>query len=303
MPGQLPPALLHELIDYAGLFPPAKLDMPSAVEEFARHRRSADAWMLARFVVPAARLDPFEAAAGEHLPRREGAAPWRLSVLPGDDLEGARRRIDAFNAAHGEADTGLAVVDAVEYKPAGEEDIARAARLFSDLEVYFELPHGDDPSSLMAVVARHRGRAKIRSGGVTADAFPTAAQVARFLAAARRAGIPLKATAGLHHPLRGEYRLTYEDGSPSGSMHGFLNVFLAAAWARAGLAEGDLVTLLEERDPAAFTFAADRVGWRGHNLDFDTIRAAREQFALSFGSCSFAEPVEDLRRLELLPDP
>lgn len=301
MPGELLKALLRDLVDYAGLFPPAKLEMKPAVEEFARQRQSADAWMLARFVVPAARLDEFEAAAQKHLPRDEGAAPWRLSILPGNDLEGARQRIDTFNAAHREAAAGLAVADAVEYKPTTVEEIALAAQILGDVEIYFELPHGADPSPWMAAVAEHGGRAKIRSGGVVAEAFPSAAEVARFLLTAHRAGIPMKATAGLHHPMRGEYRLTYEQDSASGSMHGFLNVFLAAAWTRKELAEEEIAAVLEERDPTAFTFTENTVRWHGHELDFETIAATRDRFALSYGSCSFAEPVEDLRRLKLLP--
>jgi hypothetical protein len=232
-----------------------------------------------------------------------------LSVLPGDDLEGARQRINAFNVAHREASAGLAVVDAIEYKPSVAGDIERATQILGALEIpgalelYFELPCGDDLSSWMAEVARHGGRAKIRSGGVVAEAFPTAAEVARFLLAAHRAGIPMKATAGLHHPLRGEYRLTYAPQSPSGTMHGFLNVFLAAAWVHAGLAEEEIIALLDEHDVAAFTFTEDTVRWRGHGLDVETIAATRNHLALSYGSCSFAEPVEDLRRLKLLPSP
>lgn len=303
MPGELLKALLHDLVDYAGLFPPAKLDMQPAVEEFARQRAGSHAWMLARFVVPATRLGEFETAAQEHLPRDEDAEPWRLSVLPGTDPEGARRRIDAFNSTHQEVANGLAVADAVEYKPTSEADIIRAAGIFRDLEIYFELPYNTELGSLMAAVAQQGGRAKIRSGGVSADAFPTAAEVAYFLATAWKTGIPMKATAGLHHPLRGEYRLTYESDSPVGTMHGFLNMFLAAGFTRAGLDQEEVAALLEERDLSAFTFTEHHVRWRGHALDLKSIRATRDCFALSYGSCSFAEPLEDLRRLQLLPNP
>ena len=153
----------------------------------------------------------------------------------------------------------------------------------------------------MAAVAAAGARAKIRSGGITADAFPSSADVARFLATARRHGLALKATAGLHHPLRGEYRLTYEDDSPQGTMHGFLNVFLAAAglWSDQ-LDEAGARELLDERNADAFLVEADGIRWRDLVIDRVALGAGRQNFALSYGSCSFAEPVEDLQGLGLL---
>ena len=95
------------------------------------------------------------------------------------------------------------------------------------------------PAPLVAAIARRGGRAKMRTGGVTAEAFPTAAQVLRFLRACTEARVPFKATAGLHHPLRAEYRLTYAPDSPRGTMFGFLNVFLTAVLLRHGLSDKD----------------------------------------------------------------
>ena len=225
--------------------------------------------------------------------------PWRVSVLTPGDLDEARQRIDAFQHAH--AGVGHAVVEAIERAAQTPEDIAAGMAAFGGLEAYFEIPHAEDPASLMAALAEHGGRAKIRSGGVTGDAFPTAAEVGRFIVAAASAGVPLKATAGLHHPLRGEYRLTYEDDSPDGTMHGFLNVFLAAAGVKAlGWGTAEVEALLEERDAGAVRFTDGAVTWRGHELDTAAITAAREGFATSYGSCSFVEPVEDLRALDLL---
>ncbi|MEM7588404.1 MAG: hypothetical protein AAF560_33760 [Acidobacteriota bacterium] len=288
-------ALLENLIDYAGLFPPAKLDMAPAVEEFARQRRSKHAWMLGRFVVPVGRLRELEAAAEPHWAVAEGA-PWGLSVLVPGDLAEARQRIDAFDARH----RGRAVVEAIERQVATAEDVAATLETFPGVEVYLEIPHQDDPSPLMAALSAHGARAKIRSGGVTAEAFPTVAEVARFIVSAGQAGIGFKATAGLHHPLRGEYRLTYEPDSPDGTMHGFLNVFLAAAWVdRDGMGQKDVEALLSERDPEAIKWA-DAISWRGHTLDADGIAAARKRFGSSYGSCSFQEPVSDLQGLGIL---
>lgn len=292
--------LLSGIIDYAGLFPPAKLDMQAAVEEFDRQRRGEHAWMLGRFVVPVGRLDELEAAAGSLLPRDADATPWGLSVLVSGDAAQARPRLDAFDAAHANPEQGLARVESVEFKPQSIDDIAPAAAALQGIEVFFELPHQDDPTPWMEAVATAGGLGKIRSGGVTADAFPSAAEVARFIAAAHRVGIGFKATAGLHHPLRGEYRLTYEDGSPQGTMHGFLNVFTAAAAARSGVSEDDLAKLLEERQVDALSVTADGLSWNGHRLEADQLSAMRRQFAYSYGSCSFSEPVEDLQALGIL---
>lgn len=291
---------LQGIIDYAGLFPPAKLDMPAAVDEFARQRAGSFSWMLGRFVVPVTRLDELEEAAAERLPRGADDAPWGLSVLVAGDAEKARPRIDDFDQAHAVASRGLARVESVEYKPQTIDDIARAAAALEGIEVFFELPHASDPTAWMQAVAAVEGRAKIRSGGITGDAFPSSAEVAAFVKAAAQVGIPFKATAGLHHPLRGEYRLTYEEGSPSGTMHGFLNVFLAAAAVRAGLDDAAVQELLEERSIAAIQIDGQGVTWRGHHLETRQLADARQYFARSYGSCSFAEPVEDLHALGVL---
>lgn len=283
-------ALFRRLIDYAGLFPPAGLGMDAAVREYARERRSEDAWILGRFVVPVGRLGELAEAADGQI--EDG--PWPLSVLAASDDD--RTRLDAFQDAHAER----FAVEAVETKASSPEEVATKARFFSGLEVYVEIPHDEDPRALLDAVARHGVRGKIRTGGVTAGAFPSSAEVARFVCAAARTGAGWKATAGLHHALRGAYRLTYEPASPSGTMHGFLNVFLAAALARQGLGEGDVEALLEEREASAFQFDADAVAWRGRRLSGASLLVVREGFAASYGSCSFREPVEELRGLGLL---
>jgi hypothetical protein len=149
-------------------------------------------------------------------------------------------------------------------------------------------------------VQRAGARAKIRTGGVTADAFPTARQIARFIHRCAELGVPFKATAGLHHPVRGEYRLTYRPDSPSAIMFGFLNVFVAGALAAVGASEDELVEVLDERRAAAFAFADDGLRWRNRHLTLDELARTRASLATTFGSCSFREPVDDLQELALL---
>jgi len=145
------------------------------------------------------------------------------------------------------------------------------------------------------------GFAKIRMGGPTPEAIPATERVARMLAemAARR--LPFKATAGLHHPVRSLQPLTYEAESPRALVHGFFNVFTAAIFAWRGMDASGLIEILEEKDPGAFVFGEEQMRWRGRLLSVSEIRAARLQFAHSFGSCSFEEPVSELRQLGFLP--
>lgn len=287
--------LLHSLVDYAGLFPPAALDMPAAVAEYAAHRSSDHAWMLGHFILPVSRLAEFESALLAVGTSR--GDPWRLSVLPTADLDATLATIAAFNAQA----RGTALIDTIELKCESVPDLAAALALVPPgLTTYVELPIDDDLASRLAIISRAGARAKVRTGGVTAGTFPASHAVARFIQACADAGVPFKATAGLHHPLRGDYRLTYEPGSPHGLMFGFLNVFLAAAFARTGLGSKELALLLEEKDATAFMFGETEVSWRGSTVSNTSIAAVRHHVAQSFGSCSFREPVEDLRSLGLL---
>jgi hypothetical protein len=121
--------------------------------------------------------------------------------------------------------------------------------------------------------------------------------VSAFIAGCVAASVPFKATAGLHHAVRAEYALTYESNSPRAVLNGFLNVFVAAVLAHAHrLVAGDLLPIIEETSPGAFTTGGARLGWRGLSATVNQVTAART-LALAFGSCSFEEPIADLRAL------
>jgi hypothetical protein len=109
--------------------------------------------------------------------------------------------------------------------------------------------------------------------------------------------VPFKATAGLHHPIRGTYRLTYEPDTPTGKMYGFLNVFLAASLVYAGESEETALAVLQEEDPLAFSFSDDAIVWRDMRVEAEQIQASRADFAIAFGSCSFREPVDEIENL------
>ncbi|HEV2642800.1 MAG TPA: hypothetical protein VGT98_08835 [Candidatus Elarobacter sp.] len=290
--------LVAGAVDYAGLFPPAALDMDAAVRAYASYLQDGARFMLGRFVVPVVRLREFEDARAGIAPAGDTTRgePWRLSVLTGPDTTADLALASRFNDRHAEA--GDAVIDAVELKVVSRPEIAAAvSRMPRELTPYFEIPVADDPADLVAEIRRGGAYAKVRTGGVTADAFPQPAQLARFLVRCRDAKVGFKLTAGLHHPLRASYPLTYAAGAPRADMFGFLNLYVAAALAWADTPEPVVVAALESRSAHDFHFTDDALGFRGHWVSVDEVRDARTRFVRSFGSCSFREPADELASL------
>lgn len=293
--------LLDSSIDYAGLFPPAALDMRTAAANYGRYRNGESAWALGRFILPASRLLELEAAAEQYVPLNPAVNAWRLSVLAGPELSADLDLVAEFNRRHSSAGSRAVRIETLEVKASSVgvvEDTMH--RMPGQLPVYFEIPIQEDPRELVAAIARLGGRAKVRTGGITREAFPRTADLVRFINACIRAHVPFKATAGLHHPLRAEYRLTYEPDSATGMMFGFLNLFLAAAFLRAGIDHENAARILEETSPEAFSIDERAISWRDHRLGQDALRGAREAVVTSFGSCSFTEPIGELQALHLL---
>jgi hypothetical protein len=284
-------ALLAGVIDYAGLFPPAGLSMSAAAAEYHAALTSAGAWMLGRFVTPAARL--FELAeARAALPL---ISPWPISAIVRDGSNDDLAAIAAFNAA---AARHLARVDTIEAKPqslAGVDWLAAPAG--DGIEVYVEVAPGPDVDQWLARVAARGLRAKVRTGGLTADAFPAPTALAAFIAAAVRLRVPFKATAGLHHAVRGAYRLTYDDGAQHAPMYGYLNMLLATAAVRDGRPVAVAETILQQTDTSALVFADQAVSWGAEHFPLSSMRDTRQHHLVSFGSCSFREPVAEFDAL------
>jgi hypothetical protein len=245
-------ALLEGLIDHAALFPPASMSMEDALAEDRAARASPYAWLLDRFVCPASRLDelhgldaPVSVVIDGQLPARAEAVETRLSAPRPHSGELLRT--------------------------------AQSLRALTD-EVYFELVLDDGwrdsvPAAIGAVAAVG-GRIKLRCGG---KYVPGIDQVALVLRACHETGVIMKATAGLHHPLR------------RGDEHGFLNLLCAALLADAG--NGDVRTLTS-------VLAAEAL----EELPLDEFepgeaRSTRRGLFKGFGSCSWREPVDDLRAL------
>jgi hypothetical protein len=295
--------LLTNLIDYAGLFPPAALTMDPTVKNYDAYRRGEHAWLLARLVMPAARLAEFEAALAQLPPANANREEWRLTSPLGPNIESDIAKILDFNRRHatpsGPAPT--IKIESVEMRAANAQEIrAAASQIPKELQAYFEIPIRDTLESSLAAIAEAGARAKVRTGGEAPEMFPTGADLARFFTLCKAAGVPFKTSAGLHRPVRGEQRYTYKPDSASGTMHGFLNVFLAAAMVRDGMTEPDAAQLLAEQSPEAFLWEEKGAAWGSHCIGNKQLAAARKSFCLTVGSCSFAEPLDNLKALGLV---
>jgi hypothetical protein len=284
--------------------------------------------MLGRLIVPASKLG----ALPRLLEGPDGgrARPLSLSVLAGigaseadataavqNDVRSIRRLIEEA--------AGAIRVDAIETKipgdvatPAGAGRLADCVARFADRighgapeppELWVEVPVSRDGRAeagaaiegirMVAPKADHAegGRPrrigfKLRCGGSATAVVPSAQLVAFVIAACRDAGIPLKCTAGLHHPVR------HPAGSTGAESHGFLSVFGAAILAHAnGWPEMRIASCVSEEDARAFVFDDGALSWRGESASPEKIARARRDLAAGFGSCSFDEPREDLAAL------
>lgn len=275
-------SLLHGLIDYAGLYPPASLEMRTAVRNYLDYRADKRAPALGRFIVDFARLNELHCAADEEL------ASMRLSIIvaPGSDF-------GALRSAAAELP-----VESVEIKCDEPLTITRLCdQLPERVERYFEISLKSSCSSAIDALASVDARAKLRMGGVAQDAFPAPDVVARILHTLADRRVPFKATAGLHHPVRSEHPLTYAADAPRGTMNGFVNLFCAAQAIYFGESVETAQRILEEQTPGAFSITTDSIGWRNLKWDASQVRTIRQNFFTSYGSCSFTEPMQDLEAL------
>lgn len=309
--------LMGGLIDYAGLFPPSKLPMKRATENYAKYLRAEHADFVGRFICPVPRLEELSKEAAIVMPGTYATSgypehadvlePWQISGIIMGDLEENLEMIYRFNEHHDDEENGLALVDAIEMRVGSSEEIDEALEIIPEMiDTAFEVPQdiimNGDPRGLIAAMSGSGVLAKIRCGGVEPSMYPSSENIANFMIACKNASVMFKCTAGLHHPIRSEQALTYEDDAPRGVMHGFVNVFVAAAHVLSAKSADfeAVVGILEEMDPKAFIFNEQGVIHKKTRVSTIQLAQMREGFATSYGSCSVDEPIADLKAMGLL---
>jgi hypothetical protein len=299
-------ALLSNAIDYAGLFPPANLALEPALRNQAGYVLEPEAWMLGCFILPVGEFD----AAGRWIDQFEGQHPLRISVLGSrtetaegfrDSLSGIEQAVNSFRSTFKPA----VLIEQLEIPLPSTFDasVIETAAATSDamkLKTFLEAPAKSADEAIGLIAQNNHAQSgnklgfKLRTGGVTAEAFPSSETIAGVLHAAGRQKTPIKFTAGLHHPVR-----LFHD-SVQTRMHGFLNVLGAGVLAlEHGWPEATIVEMLEDEEPGSFSFTDESFGWRQWKIAVSAIKS-RRQLVTSFGSCSFDEPRDDLRALRLL---
>ncbi|MFH0881554.1 MAG: hypothetical protein V2A56_01065 [bacterium] len=318
-------ALMDGLIDYAGLFPPAELSMEQAIQTYATYRLSPDAWMINTFVVPANRLSELADHSGHFYTN----PPYRFTITGrggtamGDFLSGSDKDLmDArrFLEIHGdyvrieryEVRLPEDVLEGVSSRRMGDILAGVVDRLESSLQaqprIFIEASWRKNWrqrfNALISELSRlNRDRDldnalgfKLRCGGTTAGDVPPSDFVAGAIYSAARSHLPMKFTAGLHHPLR-QYRDNFGI-----DMHGFINVFVAGALVHTlKLDEFQIRDIIDERDLDAFHLDETEVGWRELRISIADFRKARSEFVIGYGSCSFDEPRSNLQSMGILP--
>jgi hypothetical protein len=287
----LVPPMFTGLVDDAAIFPPGNAPMPDALSGHATHRTSWYADLVGPFVCSDTRLPELQQA-------RERAEDRSVLDVGLTVTGGAGAVEPALTWLRRDPTLELA---AVEIALRDEDDLARnAARIITVLadqlpdsaEAYLELPRlrsSDVPAGWAAAadeVAASGHRVKYRTGGPDAAAFPSAPELAAVIDACIEREVAFKCTAGLHHAV------AHVDADTGFAHHGFLNVLLATRAALDSVSPAEVAELLATDD-------ASRVAAHLRDAGADGIVSARRWFR-SFGSCSIAEPRDDLVALDLM---
>jgi hypothetical protein len=284
-------SLLTGILDYAGTFPPAGLSLAESMANYAQVRSGPEGWLLGRLIVPSASLAEFdELAASQRLVDEVSVV---LGAQPATQLPQVLQFIDRRQAKYR--------IASLEFPPLSPSAIGDLSTSVPDtIEAFFEVPIDSDLEARINAIAASGALAKVRTGGIATGAFPSPEGLVRFLETCSSASVAFKATAGLHHAVRGCYALTYEPESKMETMHGFLNVCIAAAIVHTGGRSLEAVTALRETFAAMFEFRSEGIVWRKQAIAVADLAASHRLFFRSFGSCSVREPIDELAKLRLL---
>jgi len=292
-------SLLDGLIDYAGLFPPAKLEMAEAVDHYLRYVQGPDSWFVGRFVCSSTRL-PELVAVLEKIPAAP-EIPIAVIGKPNENLDGWYEALEHDALAMNEFVKSVgtrAGLEAYEVRVPGHADVEtciKDLRSFQEVDVFVELPWGDGMDDSLAALAETEWlAAKARTGGEAASSYPSSAELAHFIHGSVALDLSFKLTAGLHHPLP---RTDRETGA---RMHGFLNVLAACGFALAhDMARKELEEVLRTSSIEDWDFDEKKLTWRGLSLSMEDIEDTRD-LLWSIGSCSVEEAMSDLDALGLV---
>jgi len=296
---------LYKLIDYAGLFPPAKLEIEPSLKNYAEYIKSTDKWMMSQFIIPVSRLDEIPTGL---MKKYSENFPLRLSLISGDicnDIATVNKFIKMNNNSTIFTGYESRISDLAMFS----QNLLDVQKLGQDQNLNFESFYEVSPndswinqmnevvSIISAFNARYEAGVgfKLRCGGVEANMFPPADNIAQAILACRDASVSMKFTAGLHHPVR------HYSESVKTKMYGFFNIFIGGMIADKFNLEADaLTTILLDENPENFTFDDNGLHWKTYSISSLEIQNYRQEAFISFGSCSFNEPREDLQQLGLL---
>jgi len=293
-------ATFAALIDYAGLFPPARLPITDAVHDYRMLRSGDLGWVSGRFLCAASQLSDLASVATATF--LTGESPWEVGVIfDGPQGESAALTADfqaemdpAMTIAGAEAKLTKATPAAVASLLDAMLSVATDVVPFVEIDRSMPIGHQVDLIS-EGLGARHRvGGVKLRCGGETADAFPAPSEVAGFIMAATDRSLPFKATAGLHQPIR------HLDDDIGIERHGFLNILMASALAERGMDATVVEAVIADTDKDAFSVSAAFASWRDHEIPGSALRRVRRTGFVAYGSCDFYEPTEALESLGFL---
>jgi len=275
----VPRSLFAALVDDAALFPPGNAPMDQALKEHAALRATSRSDLVGPFLCPASRVTELRA----HLPADESIRLALVFDTEGDEAHAALRVCGA--------DETLQLVGVEASAARLGADTATVGRNLTRLPGVtgaLEVPRTGFDEALSLVGGDGWTVAKYRTGGTTADAFPSETELAAFLVAAVGRGVPVKLTAGLHHAVRGT------EAGTGFEHHGVLNVLVAARVAQGGGGGEDVAAVLAQRaPPTLLEFVAE---W-----DESTCDGVRATFR-SFGCCGVHDPLDELAGLGLLAE-
>jgi hypothetical protein len=290
IPPTVIPRWLTGLVDDAAIFPPGNLPLERAVAEHRAHRASEYADLVGTFVISDVKLPDLLDVLDDSAPDGDGEEALAISLV----VTGGAGAIEP--AVRWATRAPTLRLSGLECALRDEDDLPHNARRvctvlddleeeLADVQVYVEPPRvvdwpGRGWLGALDELALRELPLKFRTGGVTAEAFPTSVELAASMSAALDRELPFKCTAGLHHAVR------QTDPETGFTHHGFLNVLAAT---RACLDGRSTEAVLDEVEAGAIL----------DGLDDDTLERTRRWFN-GFGSCSILEPHDDLVELGLI---